>query len=177
MDFLPPSRCLCRRMCTIHKGLDGFGGGGGEEGSLDRVDIQLEILSSTVFILFFFIFFLCILSFLPSLCYVSRLVLDRLDRRAPRLENPKRKCFRFVREVGIILSRINWLAFIPRNFFLCSCKLFPMKIRFISGGRFLFRVIIPSGYLRLSYASVGNSTIVSIWSTRMTILVRFKNLI
>lgn len=88
---------------------------------------------------FSFLFFLRILSFLPFLCYVSRLVLDRLDRRASRLENPKRKCFRFVREAGIILSCIDWLAFIPRNFFLRSRKLFSMKIRFISGKVFVSR--------------------------------------
>lgn len=74
----------------------------GARKGLARVDIQLEILSSTVLILFSLVFSsLRVLSFLLSLCYVS---LDRLDRRAPRLENPKRKCFRFVREAGIILS-------------------------------------------------------------------------
>lgn len=145
-------------MCTIHKGLGRFRGQGGggypRQGRYSTWDTFVHRPYP-----FLSCFFLRILSFLPSLCYVSRLVLDRLDR-APRLENPKRKCFRFVREAGIILSRIDWLAFIPRNFFLCSCKLFPMKIRFISGRRLLFRVIIPSEYLRLSHAGAG---IVSIW--------------
>lgn len=119
--------------------------------TLGRVDIQLEILSSTVLILSFLVFPLYPL--VSFLCYVSRLALDRLDLRAPRLENPKRKCFRFVREAGIILSRVHWLAFIPRNFFLPSCKLFPMKIRFIRGERFLFRVIVSSEYSQLPYVS------------------------
>lgn len=115
--------------------------------SLRRVETRLKILSSTstVHDLFlppflslphsFFLSFLLFSTFPPFslfLCSSSPLrawFLAGWDR-APRLENSKRKCFRFVREAGIILSRVYWLAFIPRNFFPRSCKLFPMKIRF-----------------------------------------------
>jgi len=130
MDFLPPSRYRLSsspNRVLYTRGWTTLGGGGSRQDRYSTWD-------TFVFILFFLVF--SSLFFFP---FATRLVLDRLARRAPRLENPKRKCFRFVREAGIILSRVYWLAFIPRNFFLRFCKLYPMKIRFISGRRFLFR--------------------------------------
>ena len=132
MDFLPPS---CYRLslspnvyCTQGRFQREERGRGSRQGRYSTWDTFIH-RSHPFLSCFFFVSSLFFFS-----CATYRVYLDRLDHQAPRLKNPKRKCFRFVREVSIILS--YWLAFILRNFFLPFCKLFSMKIRFIPG--FLF---------------------------------------
>lgn len=160
MDFLPPSRHRLSLSPNVYY-TQGVGGEvSGARKGLARVDIQLEILSSTVLILFSLVFFppssvSSLFSFPFATYLLTGWIVELLDWRTLN-ENVSGS---FEKPV-LSLARVYWLAFIPRNFFLRFCKLFPMKIRFISGGRFLFHVIVPSEYLRPSYASARSATIV-----------------
>lgn len=165
MDFLlphPAAACLCRRMCTIYKGLVGFGEGiFSQDRGLDlryfRSLSSFVFFSLSLFLSLLCTSVLCFSTFSPppsssSFCYVSRplrVVLDRLgivgllDWRTLN-ENVSGS---FERSVLSLAARLYSASFYSAKLLSALLQIVSHENSFHSPtGGFVSRVIVPGKY-------------------------------